>query len=228
LDLDDILGFNDPNPSPPPKLAPLAAPPPRAPAAPISRAPAAAVPSASSALASRFPPGAHKVQHASRVEIPKGPIIAILAVVVVVGGIIYVVKHGPAHAAEEWEKLQPKVASDAVAVINKALRGYYASKGYHSDDLRRLPESKEIAVTDMVITMTIPSEVTYNGRSSEGKYTGSYTTATGEVDAQVDIDTAGIVLHVTGRVKDEKIVTAEINGTPAQELVASGRPNEVN
>jgi len=227
-DLDDILGFNDPPPAAPQRLAP--APPLGSPSASSpSSSPAATKASAAPASpfpSSRFPPGVHKVEHSKRVDIPKGPIIAILVVVVVVGGIIWVMKHGPAKAAEEWRKLQPKVESDAVAVVNKALRGYYASKGYHADDIRRPPESKEIAVTDMVVTMTVPKEVMFNGRSSEGSYTGSYTTATGEVDAQVEIMTDGVMLHVTGRVKDEKFVTAEINGKPAPDLVASGKANQ--
>lgn len=171
------------------------------------------------------------------VAISWGPILGILGVLVVVGGICAFI-FGPSKVKKEWEAIANQAQEDSQDVIAFGLQSYMSSEGsYDPSKGRAMPGTREFRFIFNPMVMSMPKDVPFEGTSTEGNFKGIYHPKTGEVEADVEmggLTFAGLdkavrkgnkTTHITGRRKGGEI-TAELDGKPAQIVYPKKKTDE--
>jgi hypothetical protein len=194
-----------------------------------------AIPAAGAAPAARggkaapaAKPGAKQKQKGGGgISISWGPVIGILALVLVLGGIIafYV---GPRAVKGEWEKMGSDANNTVQSVIDLGLQAYMSEEGgYDPSKAHAAPHaSDDITFIFNPFVMSMPESVPFKGSTTEGPFEGKYHPKTGELEADVDIGGTSIAglgavrkgtskIKVTGRMVNGHAV-AEVNGKKAE------------
>lgn len=184
---------------------------------PPTAAPSAQAGSTFSSMASAYPtrkrpdaeggPGP-----AISVALPMRWVIFIGIAVAIVGTVLFL-KYGPAKAAAEWQVASAKGHDDVLDVVTQAIQVHEATQGFwNRRDPRFIPGAKDVIFVDTGLMIHMPDQASFAGTSTEGRFTGTYGTRTGEVVAHVPSSTG--MMNVTGRVKNGK-PEVEIDGKPA-------------
>lgn len=134
---------------------------------------------------------------------------------------------GPLRVKGEWEKMEPAARDVSEDVIARGLDCYLSanqmldvSKGTH------LSATQNFLFSAPLMSMSMPDKVKFEGTSTQGAFTGSYHTKTGEVEADAEVGgtvlLSGVItrhgstkIHLTGRMTDGKL-TVEVDGQPGQ------------
>jgi hypothetical protein len=147
---------------------------------------------------------------------------AVLLIVVVSGIMFYL---GPVRVWNQWEAIAPQANGDVKDVITFALQAYLSQNGYY-DPARPhdVPNIDGIILFYRpVLAMSMPEKIKFEGKSSQGDFSGFYNTQTGDIEADVSyggMTVAGMVdlaksqgtFHITGRDVDHHQPEAESNG----------------
>ena len=163
-----------------------------------------------------------KQQAAPALYMSKGKIVALaaLGVLLVIGIVFYL---GPMRVSSQWSAMEPKAGGSIRNLITFALRGFLSERGEFDPGKPRFAPSigsQDISYFQPLLAMSMPEKVSFIGKSSQGTFSGTYDTRSGEVDADVSYggySIAGLVdvkkptgkFHMVGR---------EVNGRPDVEI----------
>src|SRR5688572_20912477 len=174
---------------------------------------------------------------AGKFSISPSIVLSVIAGVVVIGGIIAFIS-GPKKVWNQWEALGDNPENDVTSVISYALQCHMSETGeYNPRKGRNTPQANEVMFFRPGFVMSMPDDVDFKGKSTEGEFKGIYHPKTGEVEA--DVETGGTALpvtgvivskgtgkiKVTGRIKNSK-VEAEVNGKKAQIIMPPKRDDD--
>jgi hypothetical protein len=149
----------------------------------------------------------------------------VLAIVVTLG-ILFAI--GPMRVWNQWEVIGPKASDDVKDVISFALQAEMSQQGmYNPSKAEHEPVVEgDVLFYRPLLTMSMPDQVRFEGKSNEGPFIGTYNPHNGEIDADVayggysfaglvDITKAPYHFHMTGR-EVNKQISAESNGQSLQ------------
>ena len=159
--------------------------------------------------------GARGKQAGPGFELSGGQKVALWVIggLLLIGGVFYV---GPVRVWQQWGAMEPKASEDVRDLVIYSLNEHMKEENPDPRMRRRQPsvERGDLSFfTPMALTM--PQKVGFFGKSSQGTFSGNYSTGTGEVDAtvsyggltlsgMVDVSRPKGTLHVVGRVVDGK------------------------
>lgn len=158
------------------------------------------------------------------VYISLGKIVAAvsLLIVVVLGIMFY---FGPVRVWNQWEAIGPQANGDVKDVITFALQAYLSQNGdYDPSHPHMVPNiDGGVLFYRPVLAMSMPEKIKFEGKSSQGDFSGFYNTTTGDIEADINyggMTVAGMVdmvkstgsFHITGRDVDHHQPEAECNG----------------
>lgn len=166
-------------------------------------------------------PGGPARQSGPALEISSGQKIgiAVVALLLAIGIGFYM---GPIRVSNQWADLQPKATENVQDLIIDSLREHMKQEDPDPKHVSRPPtiERQDVNFFRPFLAFSMPEQVGFLGKSSQGSFGGNYNTRTGEVDATVfygGYAVAGMVdvvkprgsFHLKGRM---------VNGRPEMEI----------
>jgi hypothetical protein len=175
------------------------------------------------AAASTGKAAAKKQSSGPKFYISTGKIVmaSILVILMVCGLLFY---FGPMSVWHQWEQMGTKASDDVNDIIGFGLQAYLSTHGeYDPSKSHNTPSVQgDVIFFRPTMVMSMPEKVHFQGKSNQGDYSGSYSTTTGEIEADVSYggySVAGLVdvskptgsFHMIGR-KVDGHPEAEVDG----------------
>lgn len=159
-----------------------------------------------------------------RVHISGGMIAMILAIILIPGGLMFW-KFGPGKARAQFMEMLPKMDDNVRDVVDRALEAYESQHAVlNAMRARQTPHLHGVNYKLGYMPVSMPRQIPFGGLTTEGVIIGTYTPATGEVQADLEIGGSAqpdlllrhgsTVIKVAGHMEGGNVV-ATINGQPA-------------
>jgi len=171
------------------------------------------------------------------IYISKGKLIA-LGVVVVFGIVGYTFYSGPLNVHFQWVEKAQKADSDLRDVIPFAIEAYTSQHSYYYPSKTHVAPflDGDIHFYRDFWVMELPDKIRFDGKSTQGDFSGYYHPATGEIEADVSYGgytVAGLAdvakptgtFHMTGRENNGQ-PEAESGGYKLRVIAQQRRPEE--
>lgn len=127
--------------------------------------------------------------------------IAICCVLVGLPLLIVLVKIGPVRAMDQWRELEPLIDSYTYDIVTKVCRDQY--KGVVFDQFVQPPKVTSLIIDGPIMMVTVPREVSIQGRSTEGRFKGTYFTRDRRFEIEIGIAGDSQTFHVKSHVDDK-------------------------
>jgi hypothetical protein len=130
-------------------------------------------------------------------------VILFLSLLVIVPTVIFIFKMGPVRAGQQWREAEPNVEADITDVINRYLEKAEIDSGGTLEKARDVPQLKNLVLDVPVMMWRFPKKMDFQGRSTEGRFYGTYYTQDRRVTARVEIH--GDTHHITATTLNGKV-----------------------
>jgi hypothetical protein len=160
------------------------------------------------ASGTRFDPNAAAAATAARKKATAGSgfhisltAILLIAFAILAPAIFLGVKYGPSRAADQWRELKPQVEGYVSDVVLKVCMEQY--KGVVFDAHIRPPKVQTVIVDEPLMMLSLPSEINFDGGSTEGYYKGTYDVKKKSFVVDINVNENSRTIRVVSHV-DEK------------------------
>lgn len=110
-----------------------------------------------------------------------------LSLFIIVPIVFFIVRMGPVKAMSQWKEASLWVKSDITDIINRFMIKTKEELGYGMSSIQTTPEVKILDLDEPILMWSFPSQVAFQGDSTEGKFHGIYYTRTHRVVGTVDV-----------------------------------------
>jgi hypothetical protein len=160
-----------------------------------------------------------------RFHISGGVMAMIVAILLIPGGLLFW-KLGPGKARAQFDEMLPKMDDNVKDVVDRSLQSYLSQHDrFNPRQPHMAPRTYLVNYKLGYMPITLPAKIPFQGLTSEGMMVGEYTSATGEINADVEIGGSSnpalllrhgnTTIRVVGHIDGGNVV-ATVNGQPAE------------